>query len=178
MHSVPPSALISTSGYSPKNLSIGHYNSSYFDWVTILFMFLGGMTFVFFYRALKGDFKELLINTELHWYIAFLLLFCGATTAVPVAGRYLSRFLEFSALRDISDYLNTHHDRVYHRRLRALAAVCADVSLCSLFYRCMRRIDNERDQDRPLYDYLQIYVRGHKKDFYPADGCGHDPTQW
>jgi trk system potassium uptake protein TrkH len=71
---------VSTSGYSPKNLSIGHYNSSYFDWVTILFMFLGGMTFVLFYRALIGDFKELLINTELRWYIALLLLFCGATT--------------------------------------------------------------------------------------------------
>ena len=40
---------VSTSGYSPKNLSIGHYNSAYFDWVIIVFMFLGGMTFILFF---------------------------------------------------------------------------------------------------------------------------------
>ncbi|MCK5348308.1 MAG: TrkH family potassium uptake protein, partial [Desulfobacula sp.] len=40
---------VSTSGYSPWNASIGHYNNAYFDWVIILFMFLGGMTFMLFY---------------------------------------------------------------------------------------------------------------------------------
>jgi trk system potassium uptake protein TrkH len=33
---------VSTSGYSPYNASIGHYNNAYFDWIIILFMFLGG----------------------------------------------------------------------------------------------------------------------------------------
>jgi trk system potassium uptake protein TrkH len=88
---------VSTSGYSPKNLSIGHYNNSYFDWVTILFMFLGGMTFVLFFRLLKGDIKELLVNTELRWYIVLLLLFCGATTlSLWLNGTYADFF---SALR-------------------------------------------------------------------------------
>ncbi|MCG8334982.1 MAG: TrkH family potassium uptake protein [Proteobacteria bacterium] len=68
---------VSTSGYSPKNASIGHYNSAYFDWVIIVFMFLGGMTFVLFYQMLKGDWKSLKINTEFRWYVGFLLFFCG-----------------------------------------------------------------------------------------------------
>ncbi|MFC1863626.1 TrkH family potassium uptake protein [Thermodesulfobacteriota bacterium] len=68
---------VSTSGYSPKNLSIGFYNSAYFDWVVILFMFLGGMTFMLFYHLLKGDWKTLKINTEFRWYVGFLLFFCG-----------------------------------------------------------------------------------------------------
>ena len=69
---------VSTSGYSPKNMSIGHYGSSYFEWITILFMFLGGVTFVLFYRMLRGDFKAVFINTELRWYICLLIFFCGA----------------------------------------------------------------------------------------------------
>ena len=68
---------VSTSGYSPMNASIGHYNNAYFDWVIILFMFLGGMTFMLFYQMLKGNWNVLRINTEFRWYVGFLLLFCG-----------------------------------------------------------------------------------------------------
>jgi len=68
---------VSTSGYSPKNASIGHYNNAYFDWVITVFMFLGGMTFVLFYQILKGDWRALKINTEFRWYVGFLLFFCG-----------------------------------------------------------------------------------------------------
>ena len=68
---------VSTSGYSPYNASIGHYNNAYFDWVIILFMFLGGMTFVLFYQMILGDWRALLINTEFRWYLGFMLFFCG-----------------------------------------------------------------------------------------------------
>jgi len=71
---------VSTSGYSPKNASIGHYNNAYFDWVIILFMFLGGMTFMLFYFMLKGNWRVLKINTEFRWYVGFLLFFCGIVT--------------------------------------------------------------------------------------------------
>ncbi len=71
---------VSTSGYSPKNASIGHYNNAYFDWVIILFMFLGGMTFMLFYHMLKGNWGVLKINTEFRWYVGFLLFFCGMVT--------------------------------------------------------------------------------------------------
>jgi len=70
---------VSTSGYSPKNLSIGHYNSAYFDWVITVFMFLGGMTFMLFYHMLKGNWEAIWINTEFRWYVGFLLFFCGMT---------------------------------------------------------------------------------------------------
>ncbi len=67
---------VSTSGYSPKNASIGHYNNAYFDWVTICFMFFGGMTFVLFYQMVKGNFSEVKKNTEFRWYVGFMLFFC------------------------------------------------------------------------------------------------------
>ncbi len=68
---------VSTSGYSPWNASIGHYNNAYFDWVIILFMFLGGMTFMLFYFMLQGNWHVLKINTEFRWYVGFMLFFCG-----------------------------------------------------------------------------------------------------
>jgi len=71
---------VSTSGYSPWNASIGHYNSAYFDWIIILFMFLGGMTFMLFYFMVQGNWHVLKINTELRWYVGFLLFFCGMVT--------------------------------------------------------------------------------------------------
>ncbi len=68
---------VSTSGYSPWNASIGHYNNAYFDWVIILFMFLGGMTFMLFYYMMQGNWRAVKINTEFRWYVGFVLFFCG-----------------------------------------------------------------------------------------------------
>ena len=68
---------VSTSGYSPWNASIGHYNNAYFDWVIIVFMFLGGMTFMLFYHMMVGNWRIIKINTEFRWYVGFMLFFCG-----------------------------------------------------------------------------------------------------
>jgi trk system potassium uptake protein TrkH len=68
---------VSTSGYSPKNLSIGHYDNAYFDWVIILFMFLGGMTFMLFFRMMQGNWRSVFLNTEFRWYCGFLVFSAG-----------------------------------------------------------------------------------------------------
>jgi trk system potassium uptake protein len=44
-----------TGGFSPKNASIAHYNSPYFDAVIIVFMALAGINFSLHYRFLKGE---------------------------------------------------------------------------------------------------------------------------
>ena len=68
---------VSTSGYSPWNDSIGHYNNAYFDWVIIVFMFLGGMTFMLFYHMAMGNWRIIKENTEFRWYGMVFLFFCG-----------------------------------------------------------------------------------------------------
>ncbi len=73
---------VSTSGYSVWNSSIGHYTSPFIDWIVIVFMFLGGVTFVLFYQVLHGDWRSLKINTEFRWYVGFLLFFCGAVSLI------------------------------------------------------------------------------------------------
>jgi trk system potassium uptake protein TrkH len=73
---------VSTSGYSPRNASIGHYDSAYFDWVTIVFMFLGGMTFMLFFHLARGNWRVLKVNTEFRWYVGFVLVFCGMVSLI------------------------------------------------------------------------------------------------
>ena len=73
---------VSTSGYSPYNASIGHYNNAYFDWVIIVFMFLGGVTFMLFYHGVHGQWRIIARNTELRWYLGFMLFFCGAVSLI------------------------------------------------------------------------------------------------
>lgn len=89
--------LISTAGYSPKNASLGHYNSAYFDWVGIVFMFLGGMTFMLHYQFLKRDWESIRINTEFRWYLGFTLFFCGIVSWVLWQNNTYDGF--FDALR-------------------------------------------------------------------------------
>ena len=71
---------VSTSGYSPYNASIGHYNNAYFDWIIIIFMFLGGVTFMLFYHLMMGNFRAIRINTEFRWYLGFMAVFVGMVT--------------------------------------------------------------------------------------------------
>ena len=76
----PAFGTVSTSGYSTKNASFGFYNNAYFDWVTIVFMLLGGMTFVLFYHLVKREWEVVRSNTEFRWYIGFVVVFCGSVT--------------------------------------------------------------------------------------------------
>ena len=71
---------VSTSGYSPYNASIGHYNNAYFDWIIIAFMFLGGVTFMLFYHLMMGSWSVIRKNTEFRWYLGFMIFFCGMIT--------------------------------------------------------------------------------------------------
>lgn len=80
---------VSTSGYSPKNASIGHYGSAYVDWVVTAFMFLGGVTFLLYYQLLRGPLSSVLTNTELRWYLVLTAVFCGAVSLdLWAAGTY------------------------------------------------------------------------------------------
>ena len=73
---------VSTAGFSTYNSSIGHFQSPWVDWVTIAFMFLGGVSFLLFVSALKGDWKRIGRDTELRWYLGILALLCGGVTLV------------------------------------------------------------------------------------------------
>ncbi len=85
---------VSTSGYSPKNLSIAHYGSAYFDWIIILFMFLGGTTFILFFHLLRGNWRAVVTNTEFKWYLVLILFFCGMVSLILWQQNSYDNFLD------------------------------------------------------------------------------------
>ncbi len=88
---------VSTSGFSTKNASLGYYNNAFFDWVVIVFMTLGGVTFVLFYQLVKGEWQQVRDNTEFRWYLSFLGFFCGAITLLLMTSNSYDNF--WDALR-------------------------------------------------------------------------------
>ena len=71
---------MATGGFSPKNASIGYYNSVYIDVVVIIFMFIAGTNFSLHYKALKGDFGGYLKDEEFRFYLFLIILAIAALT--------------------------------------------------------------------------------------------------
>ncbi len=71
-------ATLATGGFSTSDDSFGHFNSAFIDTVAIVFMFMGGMTFTLFVRAMHGDRMALLADRQTRWYLAVAVGFTGA----------------------------------------------------------------------------------------------------
>jgi trk system potassium uptake protein TrkH len=61
-------SAMATGGFSTRNESIAYYNSSYIEWVCIIFMLLAGFNFTLIYRLLQGKFREIIRNSEAKAY--------------------------------------------------------------------------------------------------------------
>ncbi len=64
---------LATGGFSPRNASIGAFNSAYIDWVVSLFMFLAAINFSLYYLALRGRLRDFYRNEELRIYLALVV---------------------------------------------------------------------------------------------------------
>jgi trk system potassium uptake protein TrkH len=82
---------LATGGFSPKNRSVGHFDSVFIDVVVTVFMILAGMNFVLHYRLVTGRIKKVFANAELKVYLS---IFAAATLliAVTINGRAYGGF--------------------------------------------------------------------------------------
>ena len=80
-------ATVSTGGFSTKQASIAAFGSPLIEYVTILFMFIGGVSLSLQYLFIfKGRVKELFRDTEFRTYFMFVLFF----TAIISVGLFLT----------------------------------------------------------------------------------------
>lgn len=80
-------ATVSTGGFSTKQASIAAFGSPLIEYVTILFMFIGGVSLSLQYLFIfKGRVKELFRDTEFRTYLMFVLFF----TAIISVGLFLT----------------------------------------------------------------------------------------
>jgi trk system potassium uptake protein TrkH len=70
---------MSTGGFSTKNTSISYWNSPFIEYIIILFMLIAGINYTVIYFAIKGNFKKLIHNEELKFYLLFALGFSVIT---------------------------------------------------------------------------------------------------
>ena len=63
---------MATGGFSTRDRSIGGFDSALIEWIIIVFMTLGGVNFVLHYRALTGNFRSVLRDAELRYYLILL----------------------------------------------------------------------------------------------------------
>lgn len=66
---------MATGGYSTKQASIAYWDSSFIQYVIIIFMFLAGTNFTLSYLGLHFRFGKILKDEEYKWYVGFILLF-------------------------------------------------------------------------------------------------------
>ncbi len=65
---------VSTAGFSTRTESIGAFDNAVFEWVVILFMLLGGTSFLVMLRILRGDFRVFLRNSEVKFFYILALI--------------------------------------------------------------------------------------------------------
>jgi trk system potassium uptake protein len=91
---------LSTGGFSPRDASLGAYDSAYIHYVAILFMYLAGVNFALHFRALTGQPRRYLVDSEWKFFTAVI---AGATlfvfAAVMLSGHYPTGMTE-RAFRD------------------------------------------------------------------------------
>ena len=63
-----------TGGFSPKNASVAHYNSTYIDMVINFFMLVAGMNFALHYQFLRGKPLTFWKDSECRFFIATVVV--------------------------------------------------------------------------------------------------------
>lgn len=75
-------ATLSTGGYSNYSDSAAHYKSPSIEYVTIIFMILGGMSFILMLNVVRGKWGAMLENSEFKSYIFNILGFSILTAVI------------------------------------------------------------------------------------------------
>lgn len=94
---------LATGGFSPKNASVGFYQSGYVHVVITVFMILAGINFALYFSLVTGRTKAVFLDTELKSYLlVFGVAAVLVTGSLYVTGTYTSigeslRFASFQS---------------------------------------------------------------------------------
>lgn len=91
---------LSTGGFSTKGAGLDYWHSPLLEYITIIFMFLGGTNFTLFFYLFKGQFKKIYANEEFKYYIFTVLLF-----SVLIFSCLMLHHIEYSWQNAIRDSL-------------------------------------------------------------------------
>ena len=96
---------MATGGFSPRNLSVGYYQSPAIDWIITAFMFLAGANFTLHYFALRGKLSVFWKDDEFRFYTWVTLFSTLTITAALMLGSHyasLGQAVRYSAFQVVS----------------------------------------------------------------------------
>lgn len=95
---------IATGGFSTSDGSVGHFDSAQIDWVITAGMVVGSLPFMLYLRALRGNVRALLQDSQVQWFIIILLMAILLTAGFLWMGQGYDpmRSLRFAAFNVIS----------------------------------------------------------------------------
>lgn len=135
-------STMATGGFSNKNDSIAAYNSPLIEWIIIVFMFLAGINFLLHFRALRGDFKQMVSDSQLRFYVRIVfisivaftgfLLFDGFSSLQENEGRF--RQTPFTSEEFSSHYIQEKESiKGFEPSLRAAAFTVLSITTTTGF---------------------------------------------
>jgi len=116
---------LATGGFSPKNGSVGHYNSAYFDVVITAFMLMAGTNFILYFKLITGDVGSIFGNTELKVYLSifFVAMMVIAFTNYGRIYNSLGRSLRFAGFQAASILTTTGYTTANYAQWPMLSRV-------------------------------------------------------
>ncbi|MCB1532523.1 MAG: TrkH family potassium uptake protein [Alphaproteobacteria bacterium] len=60
---------LSTGGFSTADSSFAYFNSALIEFIGIVFMILGGLPFVLYIRAMRGNISQIFQDTQVRWFL-------------------------------------------------------------------------------------------------------------
>ncbi len=96
-------AAISTGGFSNYPQSIGYFDSPIIEFITVILMILGNLSFLTGYLLVKGKFKGIIRNGEvkvmtISLLLAIPILFLGVTSRIYTSASYAARVSVFETV--------------------------------------------------------------------------------
>jgi trk system potassium uptake protein TrkH len=85
---------MATGGFSTYNLSLGHFNSPLIEYVTVVFMILGGTNFGLLLMVASGKWERLFKDVEWRVYIGII---ASVTTAITMIGLWSENFDNYTS---------------------------------------------------------------------------------
>ena len=65
---------LATGGFSPRNASVGHYDTAFIDIIITIFMIAAGINFILYYKFITGRLRAVLHDRELRNYLGILVI--------------------------------------------------------------------------------------------------------
>lgn len=88
---------MATGGFSTKQNSVAYWDSSYIQYVIIIFMFIAGTNFGLLHTAIRGNWKKLVRDNEFRLYLIIVLL----SSVIIGLGLYYTGWADFGrSMRD------------------------------------------------------------------------------